>query len=101
MKKIQIAKPYITRDDEKAVLSVLRSGTLSLGPQHIEFEKKIADFTGVKYAVGTNSGTSALHLIVRALGIGEGDEVITTPFSFIRSLGLIFFILGCDKVFLL
>lgn len=64
---------------------VLRTPHLSLGPKLAEFEEKMARFVGRKYAVAVSSGTAGLHLIVRALGIGEGDEVITTPFSFIAS----------------
>lgn len=89
--KIPLSKPDISEKDRKAVLGVLKTPYLSLGPKLAEFEKKIAGFAGVKYAVGTNSGTSALHLIVRALGIGKGDEVITTPFSFIASSNCILY----------
>jgi perosamine synthetase len=64
---------------------------LALGPRIKAFENAIADFAKVGYAIATSSGTSALHLIVRALGIGEGDEVITTPFSFISSANCILF----------
>ena len=89
--KIPLAKPDITNLERKAVLGVLKTPYLSLGPKLKEFEKEIAKFTGVKYAVAVNSGTSALHLIIRALGIKEGDEVITTPFSFIASANCILF----------
>ncbi len=64
---------------------VLRSGQLSLGPRVVEFEEKFAAYVGTRYAVAVNSGTSALHLAVRAQGIGGGDEVITTSFSFVAS----------------
>jgi len=89
--KIPLAKPDITDLERKAVLEVLKTPNLSLGPKLKEFEKKIAKFIGVKYAVGVNSGTSALHLIIRTLGIKDGDEVITTPFSFIASANCILF----------
>lgn len=89
--KIPLAKPDITDMERKAVLEVLKTTNLSLGPKLKEFEKKVADFLGVKYAVAVNSGTSALHLIIRALGIRRGDEVITTPFSFIASANCILF----------
>lgn len=83
--KIPLSKPDITDLERKAVMEVLKTPHLSLGKKYIEFQDAIARFTGVKYAVAVNSGTSALHLIVRALGITKGDEVITTPFSFVAS----------------
>lgn len=82
---IPLAKPTITKEEVKAVKNVLDSGVLSLGPNLEIFGKNFAEFIGTKYAVPVNSGTSALHLCIRSLGIGEGDEVITTPFSFIAS----------------
>lgn len=88
---IPLARPEITECEVEAVVQVLRTPYLSLGPKLEEFEKKIADYVGTKYAVAVNSGTSALHLIIRALGIKEGDEVITTPFSFIASANCILF----------
>ena len=66
-------------------LEVLRSGRLSLGPMLERFERAFADWLGVDDAVAVSSGTAALHLGVRALGWGEGDEVVTTPFSFVAS----------------
>lgn len=96
--KIFLAQPDITDLERKAVLEVLKTSSLSLGPKLEEFERKIAKFTGVKYAVGVNSGTSALHLIIRALEIKKGDEVITTPFSFIASANCILFE-GANSVF--
>ena len=89
--KIPLSKPWITEDDIKAVESVLRTPQLSLGPRLVEFEEMLANVSGRKYAVTVNSGTSALHLIIKSLGIKEGDEVITTPFSFIASSNCILF----------
>jgi perosamine synthetase len=89
--KIPLSKPWITEEDIKAVQEVLKSPYLSLGPKVEEFEQLIADISGRKFAVAVNSGTSALHLIIRSLGIKEGDEVITTPFSFIASSNCILF----------
>ncbi|GAI09566.1 unnamed protein product, partial [marine sediment metagenome] len=77
--KILLARPDITNLEKKSVLEVLKTSYLSLGPRLKEFEEKIAKFVGVKYAVAVNSGTSALHLIIKALGIKDGDEIITTP----------------------
>ena len=89
--KIPLARPDLTEWEVEAVVNVLRSPYLSLGPKLVEFETKLAEYTGVKYAVVVNSGTSALHLIIKALKIGDGDEVITTPFSFIASANCILF----------
>jgi perosamine synthetase len=66
-------------------MDVLSGRTLSLGPLLPAFEEAMADAAGTRYAVAVNSGTSALHLCVKAAGIGEGDEVVTTPFSFVAS----------------
>ena len=67
------------------MLEVLRSGRLSLGPMGERFERAFAEWLGVEDAVAVSSGTTALHLGVRALGWGEGDEVLTSPFSFVAS----------------
>lgn len=82
---IPLAKPEITEADELAVLQVLQSGILSGGPVVPAFEEAMAHYCGVPYAVAMNSGTSALHCAVKALGIAAPQEVITTPFSFIAS----------------
>lgn len=89
--KIPLSRPDITEKERKAVLEVLKTSWLSLGPKLKEFEGEIAKFIRVKHAVAVNSGTSALHLIIRALGIKDGDEVITTPFSFIASSNCILY----------
>lgn len=88
---VPLSRPDITEREVEAVVAVLRTPHLSLGPKLDEFEQKLAAYAGVKYAVAVNSGTSALHLIIKALGIGEGDEVITTPFSFVASANCILF----------
>lgn len=88
---IPLSSPDITETDIEAVIQVLKTPRLSLGPKLVEFEDRMAEFVGVDYAVAVNSGTSALHLIVRALDIKDGDEVITTPFSFIASANCILF----------
>ncbi|MBI5357165.1 DegT/DnrJ/EryC1/StrS family aminotransferase [Candidatus Collierbacteria bacterium] len=85
MKTYPLAKPFIDAEDKKGVLAVLNSGQLSLGPKYLQFEKDISVYTGAKYACAVSNGTCGLHLAVRALSLGEGDEVITTPFSFVAS----------------
>lgn len=88
---IPLSQPDITDLERKAVLEVLKTPCLSLGPKVKEFEREIARYAGVKYAVAVNSGTSALHLIIKALNIKDNDEVITTPFSFISSSNCILY----------
>lgn len=83
--QIPLARPATGAREEELVLAVLRSGRLSLGPYLERFEHDFATWLGVEDAVAVSSGTAALHLGVRALGWGEGDEVITTPFSFVAS----------------
>jgi len=82
---IPIAKPVIDEEEKSKVLEVLESGILAHGKVVEEFESKFARFSGVQHAIATNSGTSALHTALAALGISPGDEVITTTFSFIAS----------------
>ncbi len=89
--EIALARPDITEREIEAVTAVLRSPNLSLGPKLPEFEARFAKLCGVQHAVACNSGTSALHLVIRAMGIGAGDEVITTPFSFVASANCILF----------
>jgi perosamine synthetase len=88
---VPLSSQWIDGSDESAVLDVLRSDHLSLGPRLPEFEEELAHVAEVTHGVAVNSGTSALHLIVRALGLKEGDEVITTPFSFIASANCLLF----------
>jgi perosamine synthetase len=83
--QIPLAKPEIGGREEELVLEVLRSGRLSLGPMGERFEREFAAWLGVEDAVAVSSGTTGLHLGVRALGWGTGDEVLTSPFSFVAS----------------
>jgi perosamine synthetase len=83
--KVPLSQPWITTEDVDAVLAVLRSPILSIGPQVRAFEQAMARYAGAAEAVAVNSGTSGLHLCLAALGIGPGDEVVTTPFSFVAS----------------
>lgn len=89
--RVPLSRPDLSQNDRDIVMRVLSTDQLSIGPMVTEFEKAIADRASCKYAVAVNSGTSGLHLIVRSLGIGDGDEVITTPFSFIASSNSIMF----------
>lgn len=88
---IPLSGPDINEQDIEAVVQVLRTSQLSLGPKLEEFERKIARYTGVSHAVAVNSGTSALHLCVKALDLKPGDEVITSPFSFVASANCLLF----------
>lgn len=83
--QIYLSWPDITEKEIEAVCAVLRTPHLSLGPKLVEFEQAFAKYIGTKRAVAVNSGTSGLFLCMLALGIGRGDEVITTPFTFIAS----------------
>lgn len=89
--QIPLSRPDISARDIEAVTAVLETPFLSLGPKVGEFEQAMARYAGVRHAVAVNSGTSALHLIVKSLGIGPGDEVITTPFSFVASANCVLF----------
>jgi dTDP-4-amino-4,6-dideoxygalactose transaminase len=82
---IPLAKPDVGPREEELALEVLRSGRLSLGPMGERFERELAAWLGADDAVAVSSGTTALHLGVRALGWGPGDEVLTSPFSFVAS----------------
>lgn len=85
MHSVSLSSPDISAEERRWVLHVLSGRTLSLGPMLPAFEEALARVAGTRYAIAVNSGTSALHLCVKAAGIGEGDEVITTPFSFVAS----------------
>ena len=91
LKSISLSSPDITHKEVEIINQILSTPVLSIGPKVKEFEKKIADYVGVKYAVAVNSGTSGLHLCIKALDIKDGDEVLTTPFSFIASANCVLF----------
>ncbi len=80
-----VAKPFIDSKDIEGVVKVLKSGNLSLGLEHIRFEQAFAKTIKTKYAVSVANGTCGLHLAVKAMDLKDGDEVITTPFSFVAS----------------
>ncbi|MBN1582040.1 MAG: DegT/DnrJ/EryC1/StrS family aminotransferase [Anaerolineae bacterium] len=95
---IHIAQPQIGEDEKQAVWAVLESGMLAQGSRVAEFETKFADYCGVKHAIATSSGTTALHAALLAHKIGPGDEVVTTPFTFIASANSIRYV-GATPVF--
>jgi perosamine synthetase len=82
---MQLFRPNITEDAIKAVSDVLRSGWIGLGPKTAEFEEAFAEYVGARYAVATNAATSALHLAAVLCDIGPGDEVISTPLTFVST----------------
>ncbi|HUB76213.1 MAG TPA: DegT/DnrJ/EryC1/StrS family aminotransferase [Solirubrobacteraceae bacterium] len=86
---IPMARPVIGVAEERAVLEVLRSGRLSLGPRVEEFELRFAERVGAPHASAVSSGTAGLHLALRAVGVTDGDEVVTSPFSFVASANAI------------
>jgi perosamine synthetase len=82
---IPLAKPVLGPEEEAAVLEVLRSGQLSLGPRVPAFEAAFAARIGAPHASAVSSGTAGLHLALRAVGVSDGEEVVTSPFSFVAS----------------
>ena len=86
---IPLAQPVLGEAEERAVLDVLRSGQLSLGPRLPAFEQAFAARVAARHASAVSSGTAALHLALRAVGVSDGDEVITSPFSFVASANAI------------
>jgi len=96
--KVHLSRPDITEKEIEAVVAVLRSPDLSLGPKLGQFEQAFCRYIGRKRAVAVNSGTSGLFLSLKAMGIGPGDEVITTPFTFIATSNALLMV-GAKPVF--
>ena len=88
---IPLAQPVLGPEEEAAVIEVLRSGQLSLGPRVPAFEQAFAAWLGAEHACAVSSGTAGLHLGLRAVGVSEGDEVVTSPFSFVASANAVLF----------
>jgi perosamine synthetase len=86
---IPLSKPDLSPLETSLVMEVMRNEWLAIGPMTEEFEERVAAFVGTRHAVAVNSGTSGLFCVLRGLGIGPGDEVITTPFSFVASTNVI------------
>lgn len=95
---IPISKPILGKKEKNAVLKVLNSGFLAQGKKVEEFEEKFAKYIGVKYAIATSSGTTALYIALLAHGIKKGNEVITSPFTFIASSNAVLYC-GAKPVF--
>lgn len=90
-KRIPIAKTYVDEEDISKMIELLKYGNLFTGVLHNSLEKKLSKYFGVKYVCAVSSGTAGLHLATKSLGIKEGDEVITSPFSFISSVNCILY----------
>src|SRR4030066_959649 len=88
---ITMAKPQMGEEEKQAVMEVLDSGLIAQGPRVKAFEEAFAVMCGVKHAIATTSGTTALHVALLAHGIGKGDEVITSAFTFIASANSILY----------
>jgi len=82
---LSMGEPWIDRGDVRAVTAVLKSGHLALGGQAVAFERSVAAYCGARHGIAVSSGTAGLHMAILAAGIGRGDEVVTTPFSFVAS----------------
>jgi perosamine synthetase len=91
---IPISKPFIGAEEKAAVVAVLESGMLAQGPRVAELERQFASLCNTRHAIATSSGTTALHLAMLANEIGPGDEVITSPFTFIASVNSILYVGG-------
>ncbi len=98
VREIPLSRPWLDEREEELVLEVLRSGRLSLGPWIDQFEREVADRVGAPYAAALSSGTAGLHLLCRIAGLGPGDEVITSPLSFVASANC-FILEGATPVF--
>ncbi len=89
--RIPMSAPDLGEAERRAVAQVLQSPRLSMGPQERAFERAVAEYVGARHAIAVSSGTAGLHLCVRAAGIGQGDLVITTPFSFVASCNVLLY----------
>src|SRR5690348_11438495 len=94
---IPLSSPDITQREIDAVVEVMQTPTLSIGPKVEEFERRVAKLTNRQHGIGVSSGTAGLHCAMIAAGIGPGDEVITTPFSFVASTNCILYVGATPK----
>jgi len=88
---VPMSSPDLTEAERQSVMGVLQTPNLSMGPQIGKFEAAFCSYIGSKHAISVNSGTAGLHLCVRAAGVGPGDLVLTTPFSFVASSNVLLF----------
>jgi perosamine synthetase len=98
VREVPLSRPWLDEREEKLVVEVLRSGRLSLGPWIDRFEEQVAERVDAPYAAAVSSGTAGLHLLCKIAGIGPGDEVITSPLSFVASANC-FILEGATPVF--
>jgi perosamine synthetase len=98
IREIPLSRPWLDEREEELVLEVLRSGRLSLGPWIDRFEEQVAERVGAPYAAALSSGTAGLHLLCKIAALGPGDEVITSPLSFVSSANC-FILEGATPVF--
>lgn len=96
--RIPVAKPLLGEEELEAVRRVLESGVIAHGPEVESFEREFAEYTGVEHAVAVVNGTAALDLVLKAYGVGPGDEVVTTPFTFVATANAILY-QGAKPVF--
>ena len=87
--EIPLSKPDLSPLETSLVMEVMQNERLAIGPMTEEFEERVAAYVGTRHAVAVNSGTSGLFCVLKAAGVGPGDEVITTPFSFVASTNVI------------
>jgi UDP-4-amino-4-deoxy-L-arabinose-oxoglutarate aminotransferase len=95
---LPFTRPYITEEDINEVVGVLRSGWITNGPKNAAFEEKIAEYTGSKYAVSLSSATGGMHILMKAMGLGPGDEVITPSLTWVSTANMIV-LCGATPVF--
>jgi dTDP-4-amino-4,6-dideoxygalactose transaminase len=98
VRELPLSRPWLDEREEELVLEVLRSGRLSLGPWIDRFEEQLAERVGAPYAAAVSSGTAGLHLLCKIAGLEDGDEVITSPLSFVASANC-FILEGARPVF--
>src|SRR5579863_9742736 len=95
---LPMSSSELDESDIQGVMDVLHSGRLALGPKAVEFEQNIAEYVGARHAIAVSSGTTALHIIARALELGPGDEVLVPSFTFAASVNAVLYE-GCVPVF--